>query len=1653
MRRFQIGLNLVILSAPFWLAGASLLWLSKLDSYLLDPIRLGRIVSVQATRIIGQEVQIEQVSFRSSPFTLIPNLLTLTGIHLFTGTGSNQKTFALADSVQIQYNLHSILFPSRPDLPLLDSLKIVHPHIYLHRGRKGNWNFENLIHPSTNPSRALVNSLTETNGVLSYLDRDLSPSLHAKMQAINGTLWFRPDNSLTFNLKASGIAGVSGPLQMEGSEDRQGSTLLALSLRTGNIQLKKVGFQFIPRTAGSITSGTGKGNAFLLLTRKPIPGSWKYGHVWIGLQSSLFIDHAGYQFPRQNSTLSGVKGSITLIGSSLHEDLNGDFAGAKTSVKSRLFNIWSTYQSSGPQLDIQSELQNVAYKNLIAALPISLSSTIRSDLKKGGGKGSITLRIAGPPHNYTASIQGRISQASFQKYHAESVQVHAFLADHQLTIEAKGKFAHGKAAAQARIGTVSGSPYLAEIHGSSMNLNILGIMFGLKMQGLGRVDLALQGKASQPPSVNAQAQISNLIYDHQRLASVYAHAALVHNRLQLKTLRVEDNKGFAAAQGIINFAEKRINVNVQGDELDIGAILRSIQHKRLPASPLFNETNQLITASTPLFDLNMLEGVGYLKGALTGSFHDPKLTGALNAFSLQAGKIGLDRLSALFTLSPQKLQIINGYADRYPGQISLQGLMDGLQSSDPGISITADAKQFDLPALLEELQALPQSTSTLLKPQQLIATLNTSSIQLGGTLKHIRLEHPVQLDLSNAAWNGAPITTASALVDYHEGTFDLLKSRVDFGQGAVSANGSIQSDGNINLAFTGQNLHPTDIYYAVTDKSEEDLDGKLYINGKISGKYNDIFANASITGDSLTFHELPIGKLQASLSYHNQIVQGQDISLTAPDAAVNLPPEITLSSITYNTQTKELLGAARLNGLKLKLLRSLFDALPYAASSGGVKEVAFLNNLAPTLSGSVSGTISVKGSLSKPQAVATLHGAGLQIGTHKIEKLEASAYADANGFRMPAPGLGSSGITINSGKTRLLLKTLSLEYGGGLQGDLSLYNVNLAQWASLIPGSSSSQTPPDVSGEGDMFINLSGAEKSPSLEISADLRNVLYNKFHLDRVLLSKATLAEPTLRFQGLTVTSDYTQADGSQGSLEAEADGSASFSWHSPYITQDSPFSLSINVPSQSLNALQGVAPSLKLRTDGSFTVAALIDRKSPGADVNTTGSLQLQAGSLQFGYQASNNSVRFFNTGLLNLKTTIRLDGSGIQVEPGAAAEVARFTSVGKPVPGTNSNLELSGRLPLNRMGSGAGIEIKTDKAPIYETPIPEFGSGQARGIASGYLRLTGSLSDLSAEGDIKLTDALGEPPNNLGVGTGSGFAMPVIKHIKIAVHLGKNVTVATSALNAQLEGELNLTGSAGNAGSEGSTSFFAKMFSSRPFNMHLSGDLSIIAGRITLPTARFTLVPPGSLRLMYPAFDPSQPDTPVLGIDANITAKSYLVLSSGNGFGPKRYEVTAKLRGPLSGLTTDPATGRSRLLLNFQTNPPDFPGGQQALQQQLAGAIGGTTLDQLSRNPGQAILQQVTSVITGSVLPSLFDQPAKALGFEELSLNYDPIQKFNFIVSRHIGGPLYVTYMRSLGDARVLTNLKASLRFTPDLQLSYQQDEFNTQTLLLETVFHF
>ena len=170
--------------------------------------------------------------------------------------------------------------------------------------------------------------------------------------------------------------------------------------------------------------------------------------------------------------------------------------------------------------------------------------------------------------------------------------------------------------------------------------------------------------------------------------------------------------------------------------------------------------------------------------------------------------------------------------------------------------------------------------------------------------------------------------------------------------------------------------------------------------------------------------------------------------------------------------------------------------------------------------------------------------------------------------------------------------------------------------------------------------------------------------------------------------------------------------------------------------------------------------------------------------------------------------------------------------------------------------------------------------------------------------------------------------------------------------------------------------------------------------------------------------------------------------------KRYQVTVTARGPLTGDSGNRATGQSNLALNFETSPNDLASSPALLKERLAGAIVGVnSLEEAGRNPGQAFANVLSGVFTGSLLPGIFDRTAESLGFEELAIGYDPIDRLTLSISRNLFGPFYVSYYRTLTATQQRYDLKFSYRFRDRYQLSFDLDEQHTQKLLLEGVWKF
>src|SRR5581483_4614275 len=382
----------------------------------------------------------------------------------------------------------------------------------------------------------------------------------------------------------------------------------------------------------------------------------------------------------------------------------------------------------------------------------------------------------------------------------------------------------------------------------------------------------------------------------------------------------------------------------------------------------------------------------------------------------------------------------------------------------------------------------------------------------------------------------------------------------------------------------------------------------------------------------------------------------------------------------------------------------------------------------------------------------------------------------------------------------------------------------------------------------------------------------------------------------------------------------------------------------------------------------------------------------------------------TGLRDVDAVFAFRGDRIVAERFTARSQVYEPRTGIPDPKlTGEPITLTGSLPITAQQaqtSGAEMHLTTSRIAFAESPLPGLTSGGARGTADLDIHIAGSVLEPSISGVIAVPEAQASLPRDFGNVQGGKFALPINPRFDLRVQIGQNVRLVNPQLNARASGNVVLTGEL-----------------SSP---HIAGTLTIHEGRLVLPTARFTILPPGTLRLNYPSYPVGGFGQPALAIDVDIRAQTYLTAAS--------------------------MSGERRRAVSCTTDPPGRAATQQELAQRIAGSLGGDIFTQLGRNPEQAIAAQLANVFTQSVLPGLFEPLAGRLGFEQFAFNYEPVQRLSFTVTRHLFGPLYASYIRFLNPVEESYDLKFSLRFQDRYQLSYTFNDQNTQEVLLEGIWH-
>lgn len=1643
MRATRFGINLLLIVLPLVLLGwGASRYVRGVFAYLNTDARLAGTMSAEATRLLGREVKVGDVHITGNLWGLsAKNSIELRDVAIAETTTLDKGVFASVANVRVDYSLQQMLLESNVRVPLVTNIRAVRPLVSLIRNAQGEWNFAKLLKPGGAPGRPFTDRLQFVDGTLLYDDaRFPAPPgvpqrrFVTRVDHADGMVQLRDPKNVAFDVSAAGIPGYIQSLHSVGVLSFD-PIVVAVRLTTQGMNLPALAARGVPAKQAEIGRGTADADLNILYTPQT-KDLTKFDLNAFDASGTIAAQNVDVFAPSIGTPLYNVNLSASFTRNLLRAAVSTESAGTQIVLDGTAAWDWKE-KINVRHFAAQARLQNADLKRLRTAFQVekrlskqlaALAPNIRHEILRADGQGNIDLHVAGPAKNPAADVTLNMARLTAAGYTVKNLVVSADYADNRVHADLRTQFGKGVFAVRGEGETAGKRTFRLVGRGRDLDLASLKISGKQKIAGFAKVDFAVSGAKGQTPKIQAQAALDSLRFRGQTLRSVYALADTVGDKLAVRTVRIDDPKGFALAAGTVDLKTRQLDLTVGANELDLSRLRTALQIANPKALPLGNReqgtgnspnpnnptpNTQRPTPNTPI----ALAGTGYLRGKLTGTLTNPRLRTQINLFGVQSGEYGLDRVTAALDVTRDSIIVSQGTASRYPGSVRFSGLVADPFDPDPDLSLNASVDNLDL----TDLARIAGVNSDDILITGSVST--EEDVQIEGKTGAIRVRRPIRLRFDDASVNGLALRDAVVEATYDGEQINVSNAGFNVAGGHITATGNITKKGALDLTLKGETIGLEDLSYALplTVADVKKVQGTVDFQANVTGTTKDPKADVTLTGSGLIYNTYALGGIAAKATYADRIARIPAFTLTSPARADNKRGELTFTGAIFNLDSKALDGTVRWKEFSLQQIRELYANTRFAETEAGSKIRELLNQYTSSIVGTISGSMVVGGTADAPEATVTWDVRDVRAGRYAFTSLTGSAKATNEKFVIPAPSLPALGLKLDFPAGVVEADNISVTYHGAITGQLRANNLDLSIVKTWLPDNDIAE---NISGTGDIFVQVSGTADNPRLEnIDVNIQNLGYKTYRIDRIEVFKALITEG--KIQADTIRISKTDRDRNI-KYQATADGSIGFTFAPPFIPENAPLDFKASLLNQDIRALvAGDDPRYPNASEGTFSLSAIVQGTRSAPEL--LGVILIDAPHLRFDRLA---------TGLRDVKGQINLNRDRIEVAKGFQAYSQVYVNGQPDKSKAGDPITLSGSLPLgiSTIGKPSEIVLETPRFVFDEAAIPNAPNGKINGQARVDLKIVGSAVAPTLKGTITVSDSQFALPSEFaGLGE-QKIVLPIPPTLDVTVVLGGKVRLSNPQLTALTDGDIHLFGTVP--------------------DYQLSGRVYLREGQLRFPTGKFTIVPTGEVTIAYPTYQQGLPGQvePMLGLNVNVKAQTSLSARSISGT-QRRYKVTVTAIGPLTGGAVDPVTGRSRLALNFQSDPPDLAVNQEQFFQKVVGVFGGENLELLSRNPGQAFAAQLTSIFTSSVIPNIFDRVAQTYGFEELSVGYDPVQRLNFTISRRLFGPFYASYNRSLSGGQEQYRLRVSARFSERYQASFERDERGEERYLLEAILRF
>ena len=1044
MRATRFGINLLLIVLPLVLLyfGASR-YVRGVFRYLNTDARLAGTMSAEATRLLGREVKVGDVHITGNLWGLsAKNSIELRDVAIAETSTLDKGVFASVGSVRVDYSLQQMLLESNVRVPLVTNIRAVRPLVSLIRNAKGEWNFSKLIKSRGAPGRPFTDRLQFTDGTLLY-DDALFPApsgvpqrrFVTRIDHADGMLQLRDSKNAAFDVAAKGIPGYVQTLHTVGVL-RFDPLLVSARLTTQGMNLPALAARFIPAKQAQIGRGTADADLNILYT--PQTKDFKTIDLnALDAYGKITVANVDVFAPAVGTPLHNVNLSASFTRNLLRATVNTEAAGTRIALDGTAALDWKQ-KIDVRHFAVQARLQNADLKRLRTAFQVekrlskqlaALAPNVRREILRADGQGDIVLRAAGTSQKPTADLTLNMARLTAAGYTVQNVVLAADYADNLVHADLRTQFGKGILALRGEGETAGRRTFRIAGRGRDLDLAALQISGKQKLAGNAKLDFAASGAKGETPKLQVQAALDALRYRGQTLRSVYARAETVGDKLAVRTVRIDDPKGFALADGTVNLKTRQLDIRVGANELDLSRLRTALQIANPKALKIGNRgqgTGDRTSPNDPMTQRSnapiALAGTGYLRGKLTGTLTNPRLRTQLNLFGVQSGDYGLDRVTATLDVTKDAIIVSQGTANRYPGSVRFSGLVADPFDPDPDLSLNATIDNLDLTDLA---RLAGVNADDIL----LTGSVSTEEdVQIEGKTGALRVRRPIRLRFDDASVNGLALRDAAVEATYDGKQIDISNAGFNVAGGRITATGTVTKEGALDLSVKGDTLGLEDVSSALplTVSDIKKVQGTIDFQANVTGTAKDPKAEVTLTGNGLIYNTYALGGIEAKAFFADRVARIPAFTLTSPARADGKRGELTAANVVYNLDSKAIDGTVRWKEFSIERMRELYANTRFAETEAGSQLRDLLTQFTNPIEGTISGSLVVGGTADAPEATITWDVRGVQAGRYAFYLADRKCQSDHRQIGDPCAQPAQSRVEIGvSGRRRRSRQYLS----------------------------------------------------------------------------------------------------------------------------------------------------------------------------------------------------------------------------------------------------------------------------------------------------------------------------------------------------------------------------------------------------------------------------------------------------------------------------------------------------------------------------------------------------------------------------------------------------------------------------------------------------